>query len=57
MDLLWYAQEHDVPIQEVAEVMGLSETQVKRAFDDFTRNYRTTGYLRIPPLVFDDLDL
>lgn len=53
MDLLWYAQEHSVPIEEVAEVMGLSVTQVKRAFDDFTRKYRTTEYLRMPPLVFD----
>jgi NAD+ synthase len=54
MDLLWYAQEHDVSIVEVAEVMGLSETQVKRAFDDFARKDRTTEYLRMPPLVFDN---
>ncbi|MBU6399638.1 MAG: NAD(+) synthase [Verrucomicrobia bacterium] len=50
MDLLWYAQEHDVPAAEVAAVMGLPEAQVRRAFDDFTRKSRTTGYLRLPPL-------
>jgi len=50
MDLLWYAQEHDVPMAEVVDVMGLTELQVKRAFDDFTRKYRTTEYLRTPPI-------
>ena len=50
MDLLWLAQEHDVPIPQVAQVMGLSEVQVKRAFDDFTRKGRTTDYLRLQPL-------
>jgi NAD+ synthase len=50
MDLLWYAQEHGVPLGEVAQVMGLSEQQVRRAYADFTRKYRTTEYLRTPPL-------
>jgi len=55
MDLLWYAQEHNTPLSDVAEVMRLTEVQVQRAFDDFVRKYRTTEYLRMPPLVFDDL--
>ncbi len=46
MDLLWFAQEHQVPIREVAQVMGLSEEQVQRAYADFTRKSRTTDYLR-----------
>ncbi|MCP4714093.1 MAG: NAD(+) synthase [Deltaproteobacteria bacterium] len=50
MDLLWYAQEHNTPISEVAQVMGLTETQVQHAFDDFTRKQRTTEYLRMPPV-------
>lgn len=50
MDLLWYAQEHNVPVSEVAQVMGLSEVQIQHAFDDFTRKHRTTQYLRTPPL-------
>ncbi len=50
MDLLWYAQENSIPIPKVAEVMKLTETQVQRAFDDFTRKGRTTEYLRMPPL-------
>jgi NAD+ synthase len=52
MDLLWYAQENGVPISEVAGVMNLTETQVQRAFDDFTRKSHTTEYLRMPPLDF-----
>jgi NAD+ synthase len=49
MDLLWFAQEHGVPPSQVAEVMNLSEVQVQRAYDDFTRKERTTAYLRLQP--------
>lgn len=52
MDLLYYAQEHNVPVAEVAEVMGLTEEQVQRAFDDFTAKHRTTEYIRRPPIDF-----
>ncbi len=54
MDVLWYAQERDVPLPEVAEAMGLTEVQVQRAFDDFDRKQRTTQYLRTPPLGIAD---
>jgi NAD+ synthase len=54
MDLLWYAQEQGVPIPQVAKVMGLSDVQVQRAFDDFTRKSRTTEYLRMQPLGLED---
>lgn len=54
MDVLWYAQEQDVPLPEVAEAMGLTEVQVQRAFDDFDRKQRTTQYLRTPPLGIAD---
>ena len=49
LDLLWYAEEHGVPVPTVAAVMGLTETQVQRAFDDFSRKFATTDYLRQPP--------
>jgi NAD+ synthase len=54
MDLLWYAQEHEVPVQEVARTMALSEEQVQRAFDDFERKQRTTEYLRMTPIGYGD---
>lgn len=50
MDLLWYAMEHEIPVAEVAGVMGLTEAQVLRAFNDFNRKSRTTDYLRTLPL-------
>ena len=50
MDLLWYALKHDVPVPEVALVMGLTEEQVQRAFADLTRKQRTTQYLRTLPI-------
>jgi len=50
MDLLWYAQEHEVPPAEVAQVMDLPEVQVQRAYEDFSRKSRTTNYLRMHAL-------
>ena len=49
MDLLWYAQANQIPVAEVAQAMNLKETQVQRAFDDFTRKQRTTDFLRSLP--------
>jgi NAD+ synthase len=50
LDLLWYAQEMKVPVPDVARVMELTEEQVQRAFDDFTRKHRGTEYLRLAPV-------
>jgi len=52
MDLVWYAQEHDVPVPEVAQVMSLTEEQVRRVFADLTRKKRTTQYLRTLPIEY-----
>lgn len=49
MDALWYAQEKNIPVSEVAEGMGLTEEQVLRAYNEFTRKQRTTEYLRMAP--------
>lgn len=53
MDLLWLAQEHRYAPGEVAAVMGLTEAQVQRAFNDFTRKHRTTEYLRTAAVTLD----
>jgi NAD+ synthase len=50
MDLLWYAQENRVPLEETAEALNMTPDQVRNAFDDFTRKTRSTHYLRTPPL-------
>jgi len=46
LDHLLYAWEHEVPVNEVAEVLDLSEDAVGRAFKDFTSKYRATAHLR-----------
>lgn len=50
MDLLWCAQERGFSPDEVAPAMNLTHEQVARAFADFNRKARTTGYLRTVPL-------
>lgn len=50
MDLLWYALEHGVSAAEAAPVMGLTETQVQRAYTDIGRKQRATEPLRMPPV-------
>jgi NAD+ synthase len=53
IDFLWFAQEHRVPISEVATVMGLKEVQIQRVYDDITRKQRTTQFLRLQPPMMD----
>jgi NAD+ synthase len=53
LDLLWCAYENNLPVEEVARGMGLTEIQVQRAFGDFQRKQRTTEYLRLPPVFMD----
>jgi NAD+ synthase len=50
LDTLWYAQENCMPIAEAAELTGLTEIQVQRAWDDILRKKRTTDYLRMEPV-------
>ena len=50
MDLLWYAQENQVPVEEAALALDMSPDQVRNAFADFSRKSRTTHYLRAAPL-------
>lgn len=50
MDLLWYAQEHGVPQEEVERATGFSAAQIRRAFDDFTQKSRSTAHQRMQPL-------
>ena len=50
LDLLLYAWENKVPVEEINEVMGLSENQIRRAFRDFEAKYKATQHLRrLPP--------
>jgi NAD+ synthase len=53
MDLLWYAQEQEMPAAQVAQAMDLTPEKIQRAYDDFSRKWRTTAYLRLPPVEFE----
>jgi len=46
LDYLLYAWEHEVPANETAKVLDLSEDAVGRAFNDFASKYRATAHLR-----------
>jgi len=50
LDVLWHAWETQVPPAAVAAAMGLTESQVGMAFNDFARKRRATEYLRLPPV-------
>jgi NAD+ synthase len=50
MDLLWYAQENHVSVEETALATDMSAHQVHNAFNDFTRKSRNAHYLRAAPL-------
>ena len=49
LDYLLYAWEHEVPTNEAAKVLDLSEDAVERAYNDFASKYRATAHLRELP--------
>ena len=55
MDLLAWALEHGVPASEAATVLGFNAEQVRRAYDELTRKFRNTAYLRSQPLGIEDI--
>jgi len=50
MDLLWYAQQHQIPPDQTGRIMGLSASAVERAYRDLAQKQRTTEPLRQGPL-------
>lgn len=50
MDMIWYAMENNIAAAEVAQVLDLTEEQVKRAGQNIARKIIGTEYLRMPPL-------
>ncbi|MCK4558653.1 MAG: NAD(+) synthase, partial [Calditrichia bacterium] len=53
LDYLLYAWENEVPSEEVANVLDLSEEAVKRVYKDFTSKNRATAHLREMPYTLD----
>lgn len=52
MDLLWYAFENNYSHNEVGEVLGMSENEVKGIFNGFVRKIKTTDYLRMSAIKY-----
>ncbi len=52
MDLLWFAFENKYKVEEVAQVMGMSEREVNGIFHGFIRKIKTTEYLRMSPVKY-----
>jgi NAD+ synthase len=53
MDLCLYAVNHGVPANEVAPVLGLTEEQVQRVFEDIHSKRRATQYLHLNSLLVE----
>lgn len=53
LDHLLYAWEHDISIEETANVLNLPEDAVKRAFKDFTSKHNATAHLRVMPYTLE----
>jgi len=55
MDLCLYAKNNNIPIDQVASVVGISEEQVKQVFDDIDTKRKTTRYLHLSSQLIEDI--
>lgn len=55
MDLLLWAKNHGVPVDEAAQGVDLPPEQVARVFDDIDQKRRSTAYLHARPLLLEDV--
>jgi NAD+ synthase len=55
LDLLLYAWENKVPLQDVCRAMDLTEGQVERVFRDFNAKANATRHLHSMPLALSPL--
>jgi NAD+ synthase len=56
LDPLWCALEKGLPLADTAELTGLTEIQVQRAWNDINQKKRTTEYLRLrPATILEDI--
>ena len=55
MDICLYSKNNDIPVESVAEGLGLTIEQVKRVFDDIDQKRKSTRYLHLKPLLIEDI--
>lgn len=56
MDLCLYAKNNQIPIEKVADVVGLKVDQIKMVFDDIDKKRSTTQYLHSPALLIEKVE-
>lgn len=49
LDLIWYGHEQNIPVEEIAGALALTNEQVQWVVDDIARKRMTTAYLRQAP--------
>lgn len=55
MDLMLWAYNHEVPVGEVSEVMGLTPDQCERVFKDIEAKRRGTRYQQMHPVLLEPI--
>ena len=55
MDICLYSKNNDIPVENVAEGLGLTVDQVRRVFDDIDQKRKSTRYLHLKPLLIEDI--
>lgn len=53
MDLALYAFNHNIPVGEVAPVIGISAEQTERVYRDIQQKRQTTAYLQTAPILVE----
>jgi NAD+ synthase len=53
MDLCLWAKNHDVPTEQVGELLGLTPEQVQRVYRDIDGKRKVADYLGCPPLLIE----
>ncbi len=55
MDLCLYAKNNNIPLETVAEVVGLKPDQVERVYKDIDVKRSTTSYLHLSPQIIENV--
>ncbi|HEY6528130.1 MAG TPA: NAD(+) synthase [Cellvibrionaceae bacterium] len=57
MDIALWAYNHQVPVEEVANALGVSIEQVQFVFKDIETKRKTTAYLHLPAQLIESVEL
>lgn len=55
MDLLWFGFENGYEAEEVGKILGKTKEEVELIYRNFLRKQKTTEYLRMEPIRYDEI--